>query len=139
MAEGLLKKLVEDNGMKDSFQIESRATSTWEVGNPPHPGTQKILKRLGISTEGMKSEFLTLADFELFDYIIGMDHDNLSYLYKMGSNYKHKIHLFSDIDNNSLGEIVPDPYYTGKYEETYQLLSKYMEQWFNFMINENTK
>ena len=135
MAEGLFKKCVEDQGMKDHFRIESRATSTWEVGNPPHPGTQKILKGLDISIEGMKSEHIHKNDFEEFDYIIGMDHDNVNYLNHLGQNYKHKIHLFRDINPKTKGEIVPDPYYTGKYEETYRLLAEDIELWFNKMIS----
>jgi protein-tyrosine phosphatase len=135
MAEGLFKKYVEDQGMKDRFRIESRATSTWEVGNPPHPGTQKILKGLHISIEEMKSEHIHKNDFEEFDYIIGMDHENIDYLNQIGHNYQHKIHLFKDINPQTKGEIVPDPYYTGKYEETYRLLAEDMELWFNKMIS----
>ncbi|TNF06525.1 MAG: low molecular weight phosphotyrosine protein phosphatase, partial [Bacillota bacterium] len=39
MAEGLFKKIVKDMGYEDCFHIESRATSSWELGNPPHPET----------------------------------------------------------------------------------------------------
>jgi protein-tyrosine phosphatase len=136
MAEGLFKKYVEDQKMDHHFRIESRGTSTWEVGNPPHPNTQKILKRLNISIEGMKSEHITKIDLETFDYIIGMDHDNIKYLRNMGKEYHHKIHLFRDINPVSQHEIVEDPYYTGKYEETNQLLSKDIELWFNKMIED---
>jgi protein-tyrosine phosphatase len=136
MAEGLFKKYVEDKGMKDFFKIQSRATSTWEVGNPPHPGTQKILNMLNVSIDGMESKKITKSDFENFDYIIGMDHDNINYLYKMGQGYHHKIHLYRDVNPNTNQQIIPDPYHTGKYEETYQLLDADMHLWFERMIAE---
>lgn len=33
---------------EDSLSVESRATSTWEHGNPIHRGTQAILQRYQI-------------------------------------------------------------------------------------------
>jgi len=136
MAEGLFKKLVEDMGYKACFHIESRATSTWELGNPPHPGTVKILSRLGISTENMVSEKMESQDYRNFDYIIGMDHDNVRYLKNHGKNYSDKIYLLRDVTLQTKGQIVPDPYYTGKYEETYQLLMESLPLWVEKMILE---
>jgi protein-tyrosine phosphatase len=136
MAEGLFKKLVKDMGYEECFHIESRGTSNWELGNPPHPGTIKILSRLNISTDYMSSEKIESKDFKEFDYIIGMDHDNINYLYKMGQGYHHKIHLYRDVNPNTNQQIIPDPYHTGKYEETYQLLDADMHLWFERMIAE---
>ena len=39
MAEGLLKKRIVDAGMSHRFRIDSAATSTYEIGRSPHPGT----------------------------------------------------------------------------------------------------
>ena len=52
MAEFVFKDMVKKAGMTDSFYIASAATSTEELGNPPHPGTREILNRLGISFQG---------------------------------------------------------------------------------------
>ena len=43
MAEFIMKALDQDG----SLHIESRATSSWEHGNPVHQGTQKILRKYG--------------------------------------------------------------------------------------------
>jgi protein-tyrosine phosphatase len=136
MAEGLFKKLVKDMGYEECFHIESRGTSNWELGNPPHPGTIKILSRLNISTDYMSSEKIESKDFKEFDYIIGMDHDNVRYLKNQGKNYIEKIYLLRDVSLKTKGEIVPDPYYTGKYEETYQLLMESLLLWVEKMILE---
>ena len=45
MAEFVMKDLVSD----EHLLIESRATSSWEHGNPIHHGTQEIFKKHQIS------------------------------------------------------------------------------------------
>ena len=42
-----MKKKVKDLGLERHFCIESRGTSSWEEGNPPHPKTIDILIRVG--------------------------------------------------------------------------------------------
>lgn len=44
MAEGLLKKRVASEGKEAEFFVDSAATSTYEVGKTPHPGTKKNIK-----------------------------------------------------------------------------------------------
>ncbi len=51
MAEGLLKKKVAEKDLLDSFVIDSAATSTYEVGSAPHPGTQAILAKEHVDTQ----------------------------------------------------------------------------------------
>lgn len=54
-----------------------------------------------------------------------MDKQNIKDLKRMAPLQTHdKIHLYlSVLDNQSVSE-VPDPYYTGDFDETYQLLDK---------------
>lgn len=120
MAEFVMKALAK----QDQLVIESRATSTWEQGNPIHQGTQKILKKYDIDYDGQKSsQQISPHDFEAFDYIIGMDCDNVKDLKKMSAkNQASKIHLF--IEGG-----VPDPWYTGDFEETYRLVTKGCHSW----------
>ena len=39
MAQSVMTYLVKEAGVEDKFYIESAATSSEEIGNPPHPGT----------------------------------------------------------------------------------------------------
>ena len=41
MAEAIFRDAFKTKHVTD-FDVDSAATSRWEVGNPPHPGTQKI-------------------------------------------------------------------------------------------------
>ena len=45
MAEGLLRKRIALEGREAEFFVDSAATSTYEVGKTPHPGTKKILNQ----------------------------------------------------------------------------------------------
>lgn len=129
MAEGLFRQLVEKRGLEDKFAIDSVATSRWEVGSAPHQGTQKILKAQGISTKGMIARQITSADFEKFDLIIGMDQQNIADLKVMAPEAdQHKIHLLLSVVEDAPKE-VPDPYYTGDFDETYRLVSQACEAW----------
>ena len=40
MAEFLFKDMVAKRGLADKFYIASAATSSYEIGNPVHPGTR---------------------------------------------------------------------------------------------------
>ena len=80
MAEGLFRKRIIDLGLEEDIYIESRATSSWEVGNKPHPKTQSILKEKKAYFNDMKSEKIRKDDFKTFDYIIGMDYKNVEEL-----------------------------------------------------------
>ena len=52
MAEFLFRDMLKKRGLDGDYLIESRATSTEEIGNPVHRGTAAVLSRLGIGTRG---------------------------------------------------------------------------------------
>lgn len=125
MAEGLLRQAVAKRNL--AIEIDSAATSSWEAGNPPHEGTQAILRQNGISTQEMASRQVTRADFEQYDWIIGMDQQNVSDLKKRAPRYcQPKIHLFLEGFGN---QDVPDPWYTGDFEETESLIKQAIPYW----------
>lgn len=121
MAEAVMRHLVENKGLSDQIKVDSAATSSWHIGEPPHKGTKAKLKEFGISTSGMKGRQLDKEDFETFDYIIGMDSSNVSNIRQMLGQPDHpKIFRFLDLTDHK--KDVPDPYYTGDFQETYELV-----------------
>ena len=126
MAEFVMKSLTDD------FYIESRATSNWEHGNPIHEGTQKALTDHAIAYDlGKTSLQISDKDFAIFDYIIGMDASNVADLKKMApKKYQDKIYQFTD-------KSVPDPWYTGDFEETYRLVQIGCKHWLERLEVEN--
>ena len=55
MAEFLMKDLLKSKGLEDKFIINSSATCLYEIGNPVHYGTQKILNKLNIDCSKKRS------------------------------------------------------------------------------------
>ena len=119
MAEFVFKDMVKKAGISDSFYIASAATSTEELGNPPHRGTREILGRLGISFDGKYAVQITRADYDKYDLIIGMDSANIRNLKRiLGEDKENKIYKL--LEFAGLSRDVDDPWYTGKFETTYQ-------------------
>lgn len=71
----------------------------------------------------MKSRQLSRDDFEAFDYIVGMDSSNVNTIREMLGQPNHpKIFRFLDLTRHK--KDVPDPYYTGDFQETYDLVEE---------------
>ena len=101
----------------------SRATSSWEHVNPIHHGTQEIFKKHQIAYDNHKSsQQISYQDFCDFDVIIGMDVNNVADLKQMSRGVDDKVFLFVDGG-------VPDPWYTGDFDTTYDLVKRGCEQW----------
>ena len=120
MAEFVMKDLVSS----ENLLIESRATSNWEHGNPIHHGTRGIFKKHHIAYDYQKSsQQISYQDFRDFDVIIGMDRNNVADLKEMSrGRFDEKIFIFVDGG-------VPDPWFTGNFDATYELVKRGCEQW----------
>ena len=129
MAEGLMRQYLAQNQLAN-VHVASAATSTWEHGNPVHPGTKAILEREKIDTTQMFSTPIQASDFQEYDLIIGMDRQNVRDLKaRAPKQYQDKIYLYLDVVDQLQGRDVPDPWYTGDFEETYQLLHQGLAPW----------
>ncbi len=118
MAEFVLKDLVEKKGIADLFFIESRATSTEEIGNPVHRGTRQKLSEFGISVAGKTAVQLTKSDYNKYDMLICMDSANVRNTLRIVGNDKYeKVSKLLSFAGES-GDIA-DPWYTGNFDETY--------------------
>lgn len=135
MAEAVMRHLIEEKGLQDKIEVDSAGTSSWHVGESPHYGTQSKLKEYNISTKGLKARQLTKNDFEKFDYIVGMDASNVRNIREMLGEPDHpKIFRFLDLTDHK--KDVPDPYYTGDFQETYELVKDGCEALLKKIINE---
>ncbi len=73
MAQYVFQHMVDKRGLSDCFYIDSAATSREEIGNGVHHGTRKKLKEMGIWCGDHRAVQMTKADYDKYDYIIGMD------------------------------------------------------------------
>ena len=119
MAEFFMKRLVEEEGLEDCFEIASAATSTEEIGNSVYPPARRKLAEHGIGCQGKTARQMTLDDYRHYDRIIAMDHNNLRNLrWMFGDDTDHKISLLMDYTARP-GDVA-DPWYTGDFEATWR-------------------
>jgi protein-tyrosine phosphatase len=123
MAEAIFRQLVSDYGLEDKIHVDSAGTGDWHVGNAPHKGTQEILKENHILFNGIVARQLNNKDLSDFTYIIAMDAENLGEIHRLARYEKTgEIARLLDFVENIDYEDVPDPYYTGNFQEVYELI-----------------
>lgn len=122
MAEAIFRHEVAAAHLQDRITIDSAGTGNWHTGKPPHEGTRRILDQYRISYEGQKARQVAEADFTEFDYIVAMDARNAEDLRALSNLEKARIIRLLDLVPESVLKDVPDPYYTGNFEEVYELL-----------------
>ncbi|AIQ64296.1 phosphotyrosine protein phosphatase [Paenibacillus stellifer] len=122
MAEAVLRHKVKEAGLEHQISVDSAGTGDWHIGKPPHKGTRAVLDSFGISYEGMAARRVVPEDFGGFDYLICMDQSNGANVRKLPGSEKANIMFFMDLlPDESLRE-VPDPYFTGNFDEVYRLV-----------------
>ncbi|MCI7181674.1 MAG: low molecular weight protein-tyrosine-phosphatase [Schaedlerella sp.] len=131
MAEFVLKDMVKTGGISDRFYIASAATSTEEIGNPVHYGTVNKLREVGISTAGKCAVQLRKADYDKYDYLIGMDRYNIRNIERMTGHRSGKI--FKLLEFTGSDEDVADPWYTHDFDRTYEDIVKGCEGFLDYL------
>ena len=114
MAEFIFKDIVKKNNMEGNYEISSCATSYEEIGNDIYPKAKEILMKKNIPFEKRNAYRLTLNDYNKFDYIIGMDSNNIrNILNIIGSDDLNKVSKLNTKD-------IEDPWYTNNFEKVYE-------------------
>jgi len=127
MAEGVFQHLVKAAGLADQIVIDSAGTSSYHVGESAHRGTLKVLNQNNISYDG-RARNLVKKDFENFDYILAMDSENLKDILRIKPDHATPvIRRFLEYADNPAVLDVPDPYYTGGFDEVYALVKNAAE------------
>lgn len=122
MAEAVFKHLVSEAGLAERFEISSAATSMWETGEPPHPGTRAILQQNNIPLDPAKrSVQLRRSDLARVDYLIAMDYENVVDLRRL-SNGTARVYRLMEFAGPGYPPDVPDPYYDGNFVYVYSLV-----------------
>ncbi len=118
MAEFIMKKLVSEAGLSDSFCITSSATSTEELGNPVYPPARSELAKHGIGCAGKTAVQLRKYDYGKYDYFIGMDTANIRNMNRIfGSDPNEKIYKLLTFAGR--GDDVSDPWYSRDFGTAY--------------------
>lgn len=122
MAEAYFRDLVTKKHLDDQFDVDSAGMGNWHEGKPPYIGTRNKLDEAGISYEGMTARQIKREDLRTFDYIITMDNQNYQDVLDLADDATSgKIFNYLDVVDEDISE-VPDPYHTGKFDETFELI-----------------
>ena len=125
LAEGVFSSVVENAGKSQIFYIDSAATGSWHVGNPPDSRMIATASQHDTDISAQRCRQITQNDFYDFDLIICMDHSNVKNVEAiMPADATAKIEMFIPY---ALGRDieVPDPYYmeaTDGFEQVYQMV-----------------
>ena len=113
-AEIVFRKMVEDEGREDEFEIDSAGTIGFHKGNPPDLRMTDHLAKRGYAVEG-KSRQLVAGDLSEFDLLLTMDEENLADTLGLDSSGElhHKVKSFVDFLRENEAHRIPDPYYGG--------------------------
>ena len=126
MAESVFTHLVKTKHIDHLFKINSAATSREEIGNGPHYGTVNKLRQVGIPVVPHRAIQMTKADYDYYDYLIGMDTANIRNMQRIADGDPedkiYKLLSFVTASNGQVGraEDVADPWYTGDFDATYR-------------------
>lgn len=119
MAESVMTHIINQNNLSNQITVSSAATSREEIGNPPHYGTVAKLKQMHIPLVPHRAVQMTKADYDAYDYLIGMDTANIRNMTRIaGEDTEHKIYKLLSFAGS--GRDIADPWYTGNFDETYE-------------------
>ncbi|TCZ80926.1 low molecular weight phosphotyrosine protein phosphatase [Paenibacillus albiflavus] len=127
MGEAVFRHKVIEAGLEGQIQVDSAGTGDWHIGDKPHKGTLGMLSHHGIDDQGLFARQVNSRDFSDFDYIIAMDASNVTNLQsfvQQGELNKANIYKMLDFLPESTVKDVPDPYFTGNFEEVYDMINK---------------
>ena len=118
MAESVMTHLIKESNLQSVIFVDSAATSTEEIGNPPHHGTVRKLKEVGIPVVPHRARQMKKQDYAEYDYLIGMDDWNIRNMTRIaGGDPEHKIRKLLEFAGSTRD--IADPWYTGNFDATY--------------------
>jgi hypothetical protein len=129
MAEYIFKDRAAKRGL--SVYAKSAGTSGWHDGEGMHNKTADILDKLNIAADDFVSSKIKKGDINDFDYLIVMDDSNLHDVQKLFGK-QDKIFKITDLlPQPHQYDHVPDPWYTGNFIETRDILTTCCDELIN--------
>lgn len=135
-AEAILKHKLEERGLSGKYFIDSAGLNGYHNGEEADSRMTSHAAKRGYRITSI-SRKIKRADFEQFDYIIGMDDRNISMLNALAKSKQElgKISKITDFAGGATSDYVPDPYYGGcdGFENVLDILEISTESLLNFI------
>ena len=111
-AEMVLRQMVAEGRCLPAIQVASAAATREEIGNDIYPPMKKALTAAGYVCHPHAARQTTRADYERYDYIIGMDDENMWDMKRIyGGDPDRKLSMLLDWAGQG-GQEIDDPWYT---------------------------
>jgi protein-tyrosine phosphatase len=114
-AEGVFRHLVREARLQDRILVDSAGTHGYHAGSPPDERSQHHARLRGYELSDLRARQVQDLDFERFDLILAMDHENLALLEDdCPPQFESKLRRLMEFAPEGLPHVVADPYYGGK-------------------------
>jgi protein-tyrosine phosphatase len=112
-AEAVFNFQLVKQGLVNELSCDSAGTAAYHAGDQADYRMRQFAQKRGYQLTSISSPVNPALDFDRFDYIIGMDRQNIRDLKTMArdENDRKKIHLMTDFCANKKFDSVPDPYF----------------------------
>ena len=126
IAEYVFIHIAQERGIHN-IHADSAGPSGWHAGEFMHCGAADILDGLGIDSHDFVSQKVPTDALDKYDYLIVMDEANLHDVRRLLGE-SDKIFKITDVlPENTHYDHVPDPWYTGNFNETHTIVSQCCE------------
>ncbi|WP_225028967.1 low molecular weight protein-tyrosine-phosphatase [Xinfangfangia pollutisoli] len=119
-AEAVFRHLAAAEGL--AVACDSAGTGGWHAGEPPHPPMIAAAARRGYDLAPLRARQLHRNDFARFGRILAMDRQNLRDIRRIDPGGGATSGLFLDHAPGCGFTEVPDPWYSGDFDQTLDLV-----------------
>lgn len=107
--------MIEKRGLQNEMKCDSAGTAAYHAGDQADYRMRQFAKKREYHLTSISRQVNPERDFDRFDYIIGMDGQNVRDLKAVARNEndRKKISLMTDYCSGKKYDSVPDPYYGG--------------------------
>ena len=112
IAEAVFRQHVTTLGVSDQYGLDSAGTGACHIGGPADSRGIAACAEVGIDLNSHRARQVQPSDFMEYDYLIGMDQNNLQTLRGLEpTQCRAKLALMMDFCDADTGQDIPDPYY----------------------------
>lgn len=141
-AEGVFRHKLNKAGIRDGYlekiYIDSAGTGAWHVGQKPDRRARQTAIKYGVDLDDLRARKLVIQDFSDYDYILGMDRDNIRNMKELcPEGQQHKIKLFMEYAQDCPGITeVPDPYSGGLdgFDRVYDIIDRGSDGYLKYLL-----
>ncbi len=115
-AEAVMKAKLEECGLLNNYFVDSAGITGYHAGDTADSRMQMHAQRRNYNLTSISRPVSAPEDFDDFDYVIGMDDQNMQDLQALAESKGdlNKLSRMTDYCTQFSNDAVPDPYYGGE-------------------------